>query len=53
VPAEWRTTTASDARAAGRGMAGMFMVIGIDIPASGCWEIATHCRTQGTDPPDG
>lgn len=26
----------------GRGLAGMFMVTGIDIPASGCWEIAAH-----------
>jgi len=27
----------------GRGMAGMFMVTGIDIPTSGCWEIAARC----------
>jgi len=26
----------------GKGLAGMFMVTGIDIPASGCWEIAAH-----------
>jgi hypothetical protein len=26
----------------GRGIAGMFMVTGIDIPAAGCWEIAAH-----------
>jgi hypothetical protein len=26
----------------GKGLAGMFMVTGIGIPASGCWEIAAH-----------
>jgi hypothetical protein len=26
----------------GRGIAGMFMTKGIDIPAPGCWEIAAH-----------
>jgi hypothetical protein len=26
----------------GKGVEGMFMVTGIDIPSSGCWEIAAH-----------
>ena len=26
----------------GKGLEGMFMVTGIDIPSSGCWEIAAH-----------
>jgi len=33
---------ANNAYIDGRGMAGMFMVTGVDIPASGCWEIAAH-----------
>ncbi len=33
---------ANNAYIDGRGMAGMFMVTGLDIPASGCWEIAAH-----------
>jgi hypothetical protein len=33
---------ANNASIPGKGMAGMFMVTGIDIPASGCWEITAH-----------
>jgi hypothetical protein len=33
---------ANNASVDGRGMAGMFMVTGIDIPAPGCWEITAH-----------
>jgi len=32
----------------GEGLEGMFMVTGIDIPSSGCWEIAAH---HIADPP--
>ena len=33
---------ANNASIEGEGAAGMFMVTGVDIPSSGCWEIAAH-----------
>jgi hypothetical protein len=33
---------ANNASIEGRGMGGMFMTTGIDIPAPACWEIAAH-----------
>jgi hypothetical protein len=33
---------ANNASIEGEGVAGMFMVTGVDIPSSGCWEIAAH-----------
>ncbi len=37
-----RNRRANNAFIEGRGLAGMFMVTGIDIPAAGCWEIAVR-----------
>jgi hypothetical protein len=37
---------ATNASIEGEGAAGMFMVTGVDIPASGCWEIAAHYLSQ-------
>lgn len=37
-----RNRRANNAFIEGRGLAGMAMVTGIDIPASGCWEITAH-----------
>ena len=33
----------------GKGLAGMFMVTGIDIPSSGCWEIAARYIAEPGD----
>ena len=33
---------ANNASIDGEGVAGMFMTTGVDIPSSGCWEIAAH-----------
>jgi hypothetical protein len=33
---------ANNASIEGEGAAGMFMTTGVDIPASGCWEITAH-----------
>jgi hypothetical protein len=41
APLVW-SDWANNASIEGRGMAGKFMVTGIDIPAPGCWEIAAH-----------
>ena len=38
---------ANNASIEGEGAAGMFMVTGVDIPASGCWEIAAHYVASG------
>ncbi len=40
-PLVWNGWT-NNAFIEGRGIAGMFMVTGIDIPSSGCWEITSH-----------
>jgi hypothetical protein len=41
VPLIWNAW-ANNASIDGRGVAGMFMVTGIDVPASGCWEVTAH-----------
>lgn len=35
----------------GKGLAGMFMVTGIDIPSSGCWEINAHYGSPDGEKP--
>jgi hypothetical protein len=37
---------ANNASIEGEGAAGMFMVTGVDISSSGCWEIAAHYLTS-------
>jgi hypothetical protein len=42
APLVWNGGYANNAFIEGEGAAGMFMVTGVDIPSSGCWEIAAH-----------
>ena|SRR5579864_1438058 len=42
APLVWNGGYANNAIIEGEGEAGMFMVTGVDIPSSGCWEIAAH-----------
>ena len=42
APLVWNGGYANNASIEGEGAAGMFMVTGVDIPSSGCWEIAAH-----------
>jgi hypothetical protein len=40
APLVWNDLAGSGSE--GNGLSGMFMVTGIDIPSSGCWEIGVH-----------
>jgi hypothetical protein len=42
APLVWNGGYANNASIEGQGAGGMFMVTGVDIPSSGCWEIAAH-----------
>ncbi len=44
APLVWNSGYANNAYIEGEGAAGMFMVthLDMDIPSSGCWEIAAH-----------
>ena len=42
APLVWNAGYANNASIEGEGAEGMFMVTGVDIPSSGCWEIAAH-----------
>lgn len=46
APLVWNDIT-NNAYIEGEGEAGMFFVTGVDIPASGCWEIAAHYLGPG------